>query len=169
MFNSVICASYSTNSVILFLGLSYPCLTTQLFWYAASASPPPRRLLQIQDRGEATSTYKTSGNPDPQVKFVCVCFGGAIEISKFSPNPMTIRKKLSKMISWLGGCLSCSNCATHVSCFSSTNHDNNPVVTINYYANTPREGESSGHGTQLEGGSQGRGSKQDALPDLISM
>ena len=35
MFNSVNCASYSTNSVILFLGLSYPCLTTQLFWYAA--------------------------------------------------------------------------------------------------------------------------------------
>ena len=100
----------------------------------------------------------TSANRDPHMKFVCVFFGGAIQISKFSPNPMTLRKKLSKMISWLGGCLPCSNCATHVSCFSSTNHDNNPVVTINYYANTPREGESSGHGTQLEGGNQGRGS-----------
>ena len=72
------------------------------------------------------------------------------------------------MIRWLGGCLPCSNCATHVSCFSSTNHDN-PVVTINYYGNTPREGESSGHGSQQEGGSQGRSSQQDALPDLISM
>ena len=73
MFNSVICASYSTNSVILFLGLSYPCLTPQLFWYAASASPPPRRLLQIQDRGEATSTTSStsgeSGTPDLYMHF----------------------------------------------------------------------------------------------------
>ena len=113
-------------------------------------------------------TTTTSANRDPHVKFVCVCFGGAIQISKFSPNPMTLRKKFSKMIRWLGGCLPCSNCATHVSCFSSTNHDNN--ITINqYYGNTTREGESSGHGSQLEGGSQGRGSQQDALPDLISM
>ena len=72
MFNLVICASYSTNSVILFLGLSYPCLTTQLFWYAASASPPPRRLLQIQDRGEATSTYNNISKPRSTGE-ICLC------------------------------------------------------------------------------------------------
>jgi len=130
------------------------------------ANPVPQICTCICNHRILPTT--TSANPDPLVKFVCVCFGGAIQISKFSPNPMTLRKKFSKMISWLGGCLPCSNCATHVSCFSSTNHDN-PVVTINYYGNTPREGESSGHGSQLEGGSQGRGSQQDALPDLISM
>ena len=100
------------------------------------ANPVPQICTCICNHRILPTT--TSANPDPLVKFVCVCFGGAIQISKFSPNPMTLRKKFSKMISWLGGCLPCSNCATHVSCFSSTNHDNNhSVVTINdYYGNT---------------------------------
>ena len=141
----------SRDSVILVRQLSYSGMRPQL-------APLPGASSKFNTAVRPLPPTTTSGNPDPQVKFVCVCFGGAIEISKFSPNPMTIRKKLSKMISWLGRCLPCNNCATHVSCFSSTNHDNNPVVTINYYANTPREGESSGQGTQLEGGSQGYGS-----------
>ena len=98
--------------------------------------PPPHPANPVPQICTCISNHRivptaTSANSDPQVKFICVCFGGAIQISKFSPNPMILRKKLSKMISWLGGCLPCSNCATHVSCFSSTNHDNN--ITINQY------------------------------------
>ena len=98
----------------------------------------------------------TPAESEPQAKFVCVCCGGAIEVRMTS-----FRKKASKLLRRIGGCFSCSHCATTVNCCSGSgkNTDNHAVINNNYYGNEGGAIELSSHG----------GGRQQAVPDLISM
>ena len=124
---------------------------------AAVRAPPalPRHpALRLNHRIEPT--IATPAKSDPQEKFVCACFGVAIEVSKFSENTMTsLRKKLSKMLRRFLCCTDCT-CTTNVACCGkqTTNHCGNERET----RDDGRQG----------GGSHGGGSQQ-AVPDLISL
>ena len=103
-------------------------------------------------------TIATPAKSDPQAKFVCACFGGAIEVSKFSENRMTsLRKKLSKMLRWF---LCCTDYTTNVTCCGNDNH-----AVVNYHGGNEEETRDDG---RQGGGSHGGGSQQ-AVADLISL
>jgi hypothetical protein len=88
-----------------------------------------------------------------RAKCLFVCFSGrVVSISVSSHNPSWSAQmkwpKWSKLFSWLGGCLPCSNCSTNVSCCGN-------AMIINY----------GGQESEM----QATPSTPAPLPDLISV
>ena len=128
--------------------------------------PPPHRAHRVPCNftrilnHRIEPTIATPAKSDPRAKFVCACFGGAIEVSKFSENTMTsLRKKSSKMLCWF---LCCTDCTTNVTCCGKQ-IDNHAVV--NYYCGN--EGETRADG--MQGGGRHGGGSQQVVSDLISL